>query len=565
MAPDVVGDAVVASDSPTVASDLGPMSDSGADALSDAFAGEDVVGADGGGACVVARDPDPNVVATDRGNVRGTRDVDVSLYLGIPFAAPPTGPRRFQPPQDPACWAVTKDATRFAPVCPQTNVQGMPVGEEDCLTLNVYAPSVRPANPLPVMFFIHGGANNQGSASVGSELNGGRGIYDGRSLVRKGVVVVTIQYRLGALGFLANALLDAENPMAPSGNQGLRDQIHALRWVQRNIAAFGGDPTRVMMFGESAGALDTMLLTTSPRTTGLFSRVLSQSGGLSAVPRDLARAAADRLLMSTNCMASPDPLACLRAKTPAEILAARPVAVDGLNATEFSPNIDGDIIPSSPSERLRMGLHQHVPMVIGSNSEETARMIPLPAMVATAADFERIARAYLVQYRLTPAQNDAVIALYNPMNFPTPWKALQELTTETRWSCPTRALIRTVVPVQREQAFRYYFRHRLDVRVAPSQSAFGAYHGLELFYVFGTGDGFAGYRASASDRVVQDAIQGYWTRFAATGDPNGAMAIQWTSYTMMGDAHLSIADPPIAGDGVQTARCDALAAIVGMP
>jgi para-nitrobenzyl esterase len=520
-------------------------------------------GADGAAACVVQSVPDPDVVATDRGNVRGSRDVDVRLFLGVPYAAPPTGVRRFAPPQPSACWADVRDATRFGAVCPQLNAQGMPIGDEDCLTLNVYAPAIRPANPLPVLFFIHGGANTQGSASVGAEFNQGRGLYDGRSLVRRGAVVVTIQYRLGALGFLSHALLNAENPSAPSGNQGLRDQIQALRWVQQNISAFGGDPRRVLLFGESAGALDALLLTASPRTAGLFSRVLSQSGGLGAAPTDTARAAADRLLMSASCAASPDPIACLRAKTAAEVLLARPAAGDGLVGSEFGPSIDGDVIAQPPLESVRLGMHQRVPMVIGSNSEETARMIPLPAMVPTAAEFDRLARAYLAQYRLTPAQTDAVVALYNPMMFASPWRALQVLTTETRWTCPTRSVIRTAVGAQREAVYRYYFTHRLDARVAPSQSAFGAYHALELFYVFGTVDGFAGYRASNEDRAVVDSMQGYWTRFAATGDPNGAMSVRWPAYTAMGDAFLQIAEPPTAGDGIQTARCDALSAIVG--
>ncbi len=514
-------------------------------------------------ACMVAPSTDPAIVATDKGRVRGTIDGDVRVFQGVAFAAPPVGALRFRPPVEHACWTDDRDATRFGAVCPQLDDDGMPTGAEDCLTLNVYAPTQAPASPLPVLFFIHGGGNNQGSAQVLAMATQGRGFYDGRALARRGAVVVTIQYRLGALGFLSHEALDAENPAQPSGTNGLRDQILALRWVQRNIAQFGGDPARVMVFGESAGGLDTMLLVSSPRAAGLFARALSQSGGLTAPTQASARAAGQRLLMGASCAAAPDPIACLRAKTPAELLMALPPAVNGLVTSDFSPSIDGDVLPESPVERIRAGRHNRVPVVYGTNSEETSRMVPPAAMVQTAADFERIARAYLAQYGITATQIDAVLAAYAPAMFASPHAALVALTTDTRWTCPARTNLRALMASgQSEPVYRYWFSHRLDARLAPMISAFGAYHGIELGYVFGTVDGLVGYRATAADRAVIDAVQSSWIRFAATGDLSTG-APSWPAYATATDPYIELANPTMNSAGVRAAQCDALARIAG--
>ncbi|MFO0559241.1 MAG: carboxylesterase family protein [Polyangiales bacterium] len=523
-------------------------------------AGPDATADAGAPACNVAPSMDPAVVATDKGRIRGTIDGDVRVFLGVPYAAPPVGALRFRAPVEHACWSDELDATRFRAICPQLDDNSMPAGDEDCLTLNVYAPATAPASPLPVLFFIHGGGNNQGSAQVAANLTQGRGFYDGRSLARRGAVVVTIQYRLGALGFLSHEGLDRESPTEPSGTQGLRDQLLALQWVQRNIAQFGGDRSRVMVFGESAGGLDTMLLVTSPRATGLFSRALSQSGGLAAPTQAAARAAGQRLVMGASCAGEADAIACLRAKTPAEILMALPAVVSGLVSNDFNPSIDGDVLPESPIERIRAGRHNHVAIVYGTNSEETARMVPAPAMVSTAADFERIARAYLQQYGLTAAQIDAVIAIYPPAMFASPHAALVALTTDTRWTCPARANLRALVAMQSEPVHRYFFTHRYDSRLAPMLSAFGAYHGIELGYVFGTVDGLLGYRPTAADRAVIELVQSSWVRFAATGDLSTGSPM-WPAYNAATDPYLEIAEPSAARAGVRTDRCDALTRI----
>jgi para-nitrobenzyl esterase len=544
---------------------VGSLACGGASVAPDASADVAVVGDvasggdSGGGGCAILAPTDPDAVATDRGAIRGTTDGDVRVFLGVPYAAPPVGALRFRAPQDVACWGDVRDATRFGAVCPQLDETSNAIGSEDCLTLNVFAPSARPSTALPVLFFIHGGGNNQGSASILTAATGGRGYYDGRSLARRGAVVVTIQYRLGALGFLSHDALDRESPTTPSGAQGLRDQLLALQWVQRNIRVFGGDPSKVMVFGESAGALDTMLLVTSPRAAGLFSRALSQSGGVAAPTQATARAVGQRLVTAASCAGAADAIQCLRDKTAAEVLLAIPQQVTGITANDFAPSIDGDVLPESPIERIRAGRHNRVALVYGTNSEETARMVPPAAMVATEADFDRLARAYLSQYALGAAQVSAVLALYAPAMFSSPHEALVALTTDTRWTCPGRGTLRALAGAQREPLFRYFFTHRLDARLAPMQSAAGAFHGLELGYVFGTVDGLAGYRATAADRAVIDAVQSSWVRFATTGTlVDSGSSPAWPAYDAARDPYLELANPTAAREGVRSARCDGI-------
>lgn len=545
---------------------------------SDAPLADALPGDEGAGDAADARGPDAPAVActpaavtgndtvrTESGTVRGVVDGDVRVFRAIPYAAPPVGALRFRAPIEPACWSDVRDATRFGPACPQLDEAGTPTGDESCLTLNVFAPTTAPESPLPVLFFVHGGGNNQGSSSVGVEYTGGRGVYDGSSLVRRGAVVVTVQYRLGALGFLSLEGLDRESPEAPSGTQGLRDVLFALRWVQRNIGRFGGDAARVMLFGESAGALDTMLLVSSPRAAGLFSRALSQSGGLAAMTREAARSSAARLTTGAGCDGASDGLACLRGKSVSTLLLALPQQVNGITGTDFGPAIDGDVLPESPIERVRAGRHNHVPMVYGTNSEETSRMVPPAAMVRTRAQFEALARANLAQYGLSAAQMSAVLAAYPEGEF-SPHEALVALTTDTRWTCPARANLRALSSAQTEPAYRYFFTHRLDARTAPAASAYGAYHGLELLFVFGAVDGTAGYRATEGDRAVIDLLQSSWVRFAQTGSlsASGTSALAWPAYAAASDPYVELAAMPAARQGVRTARCDAIErALVG--
>lgn len=535
--------------SPPVPGDAGRPLDGGV-ASADAGAG------DGGAhACAVTANG-VNVVTTERGAVSGeaTDTGTVVAFRGVPYAAPPTGERRFREPALAPCWTDVREAKAFGPACPQLDANGRPTGDEDCLHLNVWTRAHNTAERLPVLFFIHGGGNNQGSTSVAA---GGVAIYDGRALAARGAVVVTVNYRLGALGFLAHTGLDAERETRTSGNWALHDLLAALAWVQRNIARFGGDPTRVMVFGESAGGANTCSLLASPRAAGLFARALVQSGGCSAMPRAQLDDATARLLTNIGCANNTDPIACLRAKTAAEILTALPANVTGLSGTDFNTSVDGLTLTTPPMEALRAGTHHRVPLLLGSNRDETARMLPPASQVATPAQYEAAARLFLSQFALPRATEDAVLAVYPASAYASPRAALVALTTDVRWTCPARAILRQTSRFG--TSYRYFFTHTLDPTRAPALAAAGAYHGLELFYVFGTLE-VAGYRPTDTDRRVADTVQRYWTRFAETGDPNTAGTPSWPGYSASMDPYIQLSDPATAGTGVRTAQCDALEA-----
>ncbi|MEZ4409959.1 MAG: carboxylesterase family protein [Polyangiales bacterium] len=498
----------------------------------------------------------PGLAATDRGTVRGTVQGDLAVYRGVPYAAPPVGDLRFRPPAPAACFTGTFSAADFGARCPQLDESGAPTGAEDCLSLNVWGPASPGSDRRPVMVFIHGGGNNQGASDlvVGTTL-----LYDGTALANRGNVVVTINYRLGALGFLAHPRLDAESSTNTSGNWALLDQVAALQWVQRNIAAFGGDPSRVTLFGESAGGANVCSLIASPLASGLFQRAIIESGGCVAAPRAAAVAVAEQLITAAGCNAMPDPVACLRAKSPEEILRALPATVDGLTSPPFNTLVDGAVLPAPPAELIAMGRHNAVPLIVGTNSDETSRMIPGPLMVPTATAYEAAARRFLTQAGANATQTEAILRAWPASDFSSPWHALVALTTDLRWTCPARAMLRAVRAAQAPLAWRYYFTRGLDPASAPLLSRYGASHALELPYVFGTLTA-GGYNPTAADAQVSDTLQTLWSRFAATGDPNPMGTLLWPAFDPTADTHLRVDAPTAVGMGVRTARCDALAA-----
>jgi para-nitrobenzyl esterase len=503
--------------------------------------GPDDGGADGGG-CLSDVQPSDGVVVTDRGAVRGLRSASGGswAYLGIPFAQPPTGALRWRPPEPPACWSGARDALAFPNKCPQLDGQ-QAIGDEGCLGLNVWAPDG--AAPKPVLVFIHGGGNGIGSSSEGAA---GVNYYDGHLLAEKGgVVVVTVQYRLGVLGFLTHPALDAEGGGA-SGNYGLLDQQAALAWVKRNAAAFGGDPARLLVFGESAGAVNTCMHLVAPGSAGLFSAALMQSGGCPATP--LAQAEQDHATAPAlaGCGGAADVLACLRGVAPLELVAKVPaqVSVTGLDGSglKFGPVTDGRVIPEAPMVALAAGRHNRVPFVVGANSDETSRSVP---SIPDAMTYERIVRQ---QFGLVA---DLVLAEYPASAFATPLQAYVQLTTDARFVCPARKVARAADAGQPEPVYRYFFTHALDAGMA---RAFGAWHGLEILFVFAHLE-VAGYVPSPAERALSDQMIGYWTRLAA-GDPNGASAPAWPVYDSALDSHLVLDNTITAANGVRTDRCD---------
>jgi para-nitrobenzyl esterase len=489
------------------------------------------------------------LVPTTSGLVQGEAAGAVFAFLGVPYAAPPVGDLRWRPPQSAPSWNGVRAATAFAPPCPQIGAGGAVVGAEDCLYLNLWAPAGPPPPARsPVLFFIHGGGNVQGASS--EQLADGSFLYDGAALAAgRQAVVITINYRLGPLGFLALPELAAESPHGSAGNYGILDQEAALEWVRANIASFGGDPARVMVFGESAGALDTCMLLASPPAAGLFSSALMESGACVAMSNAGALSFGAQVAGACGCAGASDVPACLRALGAAAVVAALPQPIDLAGKQGgYQPNVDGWVLPEAPLDAFAAGRHNRVPLVVGANSDETSRAVPL----MTQTQYEQAVLQLAGNSQLLAAR---ILAEYPVGEYGgSPRAAYVALTSDAKFICTARAAARALSAGQDEPVFRYFFTHPYSNGTIGLKQL-GAYHAAELPYVFGN-LGIAGYTPTAGERDLSGAIQGYWSRLAATGDPNGEGAVAWPTYDAAADPFLRLDDPVAAGEGVRTRQCD---------
>jgi len=448
--------------------------------------------------------------STAEGEVVGLLDRDVAKFLGIPYAAPPVGDLRFAPPQPHAGWVTPLQATQYGSPCPQTARLGSPSASEDCLFLNVYTPAFE-APKRPVLVFIHGGSFNAGNGGV---TDGGPS-YDGGDIAKtSGAVVVTMNYRLSLLGFLAAAGLDQDNGRS-SGNYGIQDQQQALRWVQQNIAAFGGNPHDVTIFGESAGGISVLYHIVSPDSAGLFNRaILESSNDGASVPLGLAETIYAPLISKLGCDPAGDPVACLRTLPVSAFLNLEAL---GSNA---GPILDGQTVPGLPTALLKAGAFNHVPVIAGTNGNEGTYFIAVatngshPGTPLTAAEVTDTITADF------PASASQILAAYPLAGYDTPAQALAAIETDSFFACPTdnvRKLISSFASV-----WGYEFNQSDPVQNFPLPSApgliMGDSHTTELAYVFGH-DG-AGKPLTGPDEALSDAIIGYWTSLAAFGNPN---------------------------------------------
>jgi para-nitrobenzyl esterase len=446
-------------------------------------------------------------VMTADGAVAGQRQGGVDVYRGIPFALPPLGAWRWRSPQPVPPWQGVRDASQFAPACMQQGVsmpgETTPAVSEDCLYLNVWAPPRRPGQRLPVIVWIHGGGYVNGSASMP--------LYHGDRLARKGVLVVTIAYRLGALGFLAHPALSAESPHLSSGNYGLMDQIAALEWVQRNIAAFGGDPHRITIAGQSAGAMSVSALLVSPRAKGLFQRAIAQSGGIFEPPQ----LAPGYLLVN----AERDGARYMESLGVATLEAMRKLPAERLtggNAISH-PVIEPDVLPLSPYDAYVQGRYHDVPLLIGSNSEEASALVDVSAVRADrfeadiSASFGALPPALLAAYpHATDAQaREARLGFERDLRFGWDMWAWARLAQSGH-----------------SAVYYYSFAQRPPFPAGSVYAGWGASHFAELWYMFDH-LGQAPWTWRAADRRLAATMSGYWVQFAATGDPNGKGLPHW--------------------------------------
>jgi para-nitrobenzyl esterase len=450
----------------------------------------------------------------------------VESFKGIPYAAPPVGDLRWRPPRAPLAWSEPRPSADYGPSCPQAIAPPrVPPGSaaagtsEDCLTLNVWAPVARPRR-LPVMVFIPGGANVQGT---------GAGVfYIGSQFARDGVVLVTLNYRLGLLGFFAHPALSREGGSAPVANYGLMDQIAALQWVQRNIAAFGGDPHDVTVFGESAGALDIALLMTTPAATGLFQRAILESADIDGVFPTLADAERGGGVLATA-------LGLPGASATAAALRGLPVATLAAAADSSpGPVIDGRLLRETPVLAFGAGRALAIPMVIGTNGNEGSLLGPTPALDWLIAGRPAAAIAALRQRYGAAAASDTAFA--------------RALFRDWRFAAPSRWIAaHSTAPV-----YLYRFNYILSLL---RHRRGGADHGSEIPYVFST---WFTTPISPADSVVTATMHRCWVAFASTGVPRCAGAPRWPAYRATADSIEIIGDSSYVATSPDAAVLDAM-------
>jgi len=455
------------------------------------------------------------VVQTTAGFLAGfPRPAGGMQFLGIPYAEPPVGDLRWREPVPAKPWTGLRDATRFGAPCAQPLLAGdwnrydAENGKEDCLYLNVIVPSWPVKGPLPVMFWIHGGAN-QGGSGTGD-------LYNEGTLPGHGVVVVTINYRLSIFGFFAHPGLTQESPHHASGNYGLMDQILALHWVRDNIAAFGGDPNNITVFGQSAGSLDTGLLMTTPLARGLFQRAIAESGAaFSPAPATLAAAEqqGEQVAANLHAPAGPEGIAALR-----KIAAPDLITQLGSLARAWpgiGPDVDGWVVARPPAQVFLAGEEAPMPLLIGTTSREFGN--------AGSGDALRAAIE-----RATGADAPMMLRLYGladggaGTDDPTYGTAGQQWAADNLFHCPIAA------EADWHAVHSPTYEYELDHAI-PGQEAQGAVHSADLPYVFGSfpKTGNIGGSFGADDTKLADLMETYWTNFARSGDPNGSGLTHW--------------------------------------
>jgi len=468
---------------------------------------------------------DPTRVATADGEIQGSIQGSSRQFLGIPYAKPPIGDLRWRSPEKPEPWTTVRDATQFGKRCPQLAnaiLQNAASNDEDCLYLNVWTPSPAPASPLPVMVWIHGGGNINGSASEPVPFLGSGQFYSGEFLAGgHDVVVVSLNYRLGLFGFFAHPDLVAEGR---SGNQGLQDQQMALQWVHDNIARFGGDPANVTIFGESAGSFDVCMHVASPSSAGLFHAAISESGGCTTRLRTQAEAeAAAAAFASDQGCTGAGALACLRAASAETLMASADVKA----GQGFGPDVDGWFMPDQPRAIYDAGNIADVPYLLGSNTDEGTLFLPATQPVNEQDYLTTLSTMF-------GAGAQAVADRYPVAKFDSPTAALARVIGDSRLVCSTFD-----TAVRHAHAGHAVFLYNFDVPVpATIAPGLGATHGSELTSVFGTSPTFA---IDPGAKAVSDLVQRYWTNFARTGDPNAGTDPDWPQFTETANIRINVA------------------------
>jgi para-nitrobenzyl esterase len=467
------------------------------------------------------------VVATAGGAVRGQAAAAGVEFLGIPYAAPPVGALRWQPPRPAPPWHGTRAAAAYGPHCPQPPGSfGRASTSEDCLYLNVFTPAGSKARNLPVMVWVHGGSLRTGESDD----------YNPAGLVRDGVVVVTINYRLGALGFLAHSAL-ASHRGGTAGNYGLMDQQAALRWVQRNIRGFGGDPGDVTLFGESAGGLSTLAQLVSPGARGLFQRAIVESGTyqLTQQPLAAAESAGQAFATKAGCASTTAPAstaACLRRLPVSTILADE-------NPAGYIPDVDGAVLTQPVKTALARGQFNRVPVVIGTNHDEYRLFVAAFQFLGvrvTAANYQTMIASTL---GVSAAIAGAIATQYPLSRYPSPPVALGAVGTDAIFACHALTAEQSLARYVPTFAYEFNDEHAPELFLPPAGFPYGAAHASELPYLFGQTAVPHAAGFSAAQLQLAAAMKRDWTNLAKTGIP----AAGWPRFTGTSQRMLSLVPP----------------------
>jgi para-nitrobenzyl esterase len=505
---------------------------------------------------------DDGAVSVTGGQVSGASDEAVTAYLGIPYAAPPVGDLRWRPPQPVVPWEGVRGCVEFGPACPQTPYPRMSLyyrepeaQSEDCLYLNVWTATEADEEPRPVMVWIHGGGLTRGS--------GAHPVYDGAALVKKGVVLVTINYRLNVFGFFAHPELSAESEHGSSGAYGILDQIAALEWVRDNIAAFGGDPDNVTIFGESAGSWSVSILNASPLAKGLFHRAIGQSGGqfgpaahlkeerygmrsAEAQGLDFAARAGALLFLSgqtTEARASdpgephPATLEELRGIEPERLLEVlTEMEAEGVYHSRMP--VEGWVLPDEVRAIFARGEHNDVPLLIGSNKDEMTSLTDPRTHPAT---LEAL-RAYVEENYEGGAA--AYLAVYTATSDADARRSYLDGLRDARFTLNMRRWAQSATANGTSPVFLYYFTR--EPRTA-AREFYRAYHAAEIAYAF---DNLGAIDRTAHedwDHALADIMSDYWVIFSKTGQPNGEGLPWWPVYELETAPYLELGDEIRAG------------------
>ena len=505
------------------------------------------------------------LVRTSAGSVQGELVRGIAVFKGIPYAEPPVGPLRWREPMPVHAWSGVREAKTFGPPCAQLdrgwNADLARRASEDCLTLNLWVPESGAGRPKAVMVFLHGGANRAGSSVGGDSINP---LFDGSALAARGVILVTVNYRVGVFGFFTHPELTAESPHHSSGNYALLDQLAALRWVHDNIARFGGDPSRVTVFGQSAGGADIQYLITSPLAKQLFGRAIEESPGSPATYPLLAESEKAGVTFANQLHApGTNSLAFLRRLSSEEVLKAYEAA----GPLVFAPVMDGYAVPVKLQDWFpanlpgvanmgrwlgSIGEDAAVPLIIGTNGREggTQNM-----GLGKGMNLDIAARPEVQSDALPDAVAKSIKDLYGPLgeqavaiyrasasSYPPHGDIAMQFSTDLSFRCGTELI--AAKHAVRAATWQYEFTH--------GYQPIGAVHIWELQYVFGT---LVSPATQPVDQRLSDQIQQYWVNFAKNGNPNGPSLPAWPKVDSQASYLDFSSDGPVARQGLRSAAC----------